>query len=60
MFKLEIQNPLVMSNKLSVRLWILKSKNDHTVVVVDHYMYVNEPENVSPICKGDSVSEPDV
>lgn len=40
-----------MNSELSVGLWILNTKNDHTVVVVDHY--VHEPENFSPICKGD-------
>lgn len=49
-----------MSNKLLVRLWILKSKNDYIVVVVDYYMYVNELENFSFICKGDYVFEFDV
>lgn len=49
-----------MSNKLLVRLWILKSKNDYIVVVVDYYMYVNELEYFSFICKGDYVFEFDV
>lgn len=52
----------MISNKFLVRLWILKSKNDYIVVVVDYYMYmyVNELENFSFICKGDYVFEFDV